>query len=486
MATANVELLSRDGARLFRKTVFLAAVDGLAILAGFTIVLGLLEFRPQFVAAGQLTRERIALDLLIALVLILHFRRSGHYTERRPFWQEAGEVILAFGVALLIDAAGMFFLKLTPSRLSVLGYWTVGGSLLLTGRWIVKSWLVARGLWSMPAVIVGTGQNARDLAVALLDDPVPAYRPVAFMTPLEVPSDLAEVEIENGWRLPVVSAFGNPFTAVSRFGRCHVVIALELEEFPKAKEFVDRLSHAHKDLEIVLPFRGMPTRRSYQTRWMNHDLTAIRVAQTMNARWQNLMKRVFDIAIAGSLMLFLGPLFLILCGLVGTTGRPLFFAHERIGRHGRSFRCLKFRTMAVDAEARLRHILATDPLAAVEWHHTRKLKNDPRITSIGHFLRKTSLDELPQLINVLKGEMSLVGPRPVTAEEVEWYGEDRIHYLQAWPGITGLWQVSGRNQLDFKRRVRLDAWYVQNWSLLRDIAILLMTVRVVFSRDGAY
>ena len=144
------------------------------------------------------------------------------------------------------------------------------------------------------------------------------------------------------------------------------------------------------------------------------------------------------------------------------------------------------RSMILNSQAVLQKLLDTDPAARDEWDKDFKLKNDPRITPIGHFIRKTSLDELPQLWNVLKGDMSLVGPRPVVDAELERYAEDVDYYLMAKPGITGLWQVSGRNDIDYSTRVYLDSWYVKNWSLWYDLAILFKTVGVVFRKEGAY
>lgn len=162
-------------------------------------------------------------------------------------------------------------------------------------------------------------------------------------------------------------------------------------------------------------------------------------------------------------------------------GGPALFGQPRIGREGQLFTCLKFRTMRVDAEAALERLLATDAQAAAEWEAYRKLRNDPRITRVGAFLRKTSLDELPQLFNVLLGEMSLVGPRPRLPDEPACF-----YYKAVRPGLTGLWQVSGRNLLSYEDRISLDVWYVRNWNLWYDIAILFKTVKVVLFREGAY
>jgi exopolysaccharide production protein ExoY len=198
-------------------------------------------------------------------------------------------------------------------------------------------------------------------------------------------------------------------------------------------------------------------------------------------------KRAMDVSIALLLLLLLALPMLVLAALVRSDGGPALFAHRRVGKGGRIFGCLKFRSMVVDAEARLAALLEHDAAAREEWASTRKLKNDPRVTRIGRFLRATSLDELPQLINVLKGEMSLVGPRPVTpAELAAHYGAAAEHYQLVRPGITGPWQVSGRNETSYDRRVALDVAYATQPSLLTDIRLLLATPAAVLMRRGAY
>lgn len=167
-------------------------------------------------------------------------------------------------------------------------------------------------------------------------------------------------------------------------------------------------------------------------------------------------------------------------------GAPILFGHYRVGHDGKMFRCLKFRSMLLDAEASLAALLARSPEARAEWQRDQKLLNDPRVTPIGRFLRRTSLDELPQLLNVLRGEMSLVGPRPVTVGELTRYGRARWHYLSVRPGITGLWQVSGRNNTTYDERVALDRQYVEHRSAWLDAVILAKTVSVVLSRHGAH
>jgi len=199
------------------------------------------------------------------------------------------------------------------------------------------------------------------------------------------------------------------------------------------------------------------------------------------------VKRTIDLAIASFIMIFFLPLF----GLIATTiavfdGGPVLYRHPRLGHGGRPFLCWKFRTMVTNGDEILRQHLQSLPAAAREWAEDRKLKNDPRITVVGSVLRKFSLDELPQLINVLCGDMSIVGPRPIVADEVKMYGPHARYYFKARPGLTGAWQVSGRNDEKYENRVALDRAYVENWSLWKDVIIMLKTVPVVFNAKGSY
>ena len=198
-------------------------------------------------------------------------------------------------------------------------------------------------------------------------------------------------------------------------------------------------------------------------------------------------KRTFDIAGALVLAVAFAPLATCVASLVWyQSGSPVLFRHRRVGQGGRSFDVYKFRSMINDAETRLSELLENDPAAAQEWAATHKLKQDPRVTTVGRFLRKTSLDELPQLINVLRGEMSLVGPRPVVEDELEKYGVSLPYYLSVKPGLTGLWQVSGRSDVTYAERVALDVKYARSQSLPRDIRIALKTAKVLFTDRSAY
>jgi exopolysaccharide production protein ExoY len=196
--------------------------------------------------------------------------------------------------------------------------------------------------------------------------------------------------------------------------------------------------------------------------------------------------RLFDLLIAGGALLFLLPLFFVIVAAIRMSDRgPAFFSHQRLGKGGRAFGCLKFRTMVTDADVRLAHLLQTDLAARAEWESTQKLTRDPRVTPLGRFLRSSSLDELPQLLNVLRGEMSLVGPRPIVAAERPFYGRRFESYARVRPGISGLWQISGRSDTSYRRRVACDVLYVRRRGLVTDLKVLVLTIPAVLAARGA-
>ncbi len=219
-------------------------------------------------------------------------------------------------------------------------------------------------------------------------------------------------------------------------------------------------------------------------------MDAVRVSapgQGHNKREECRIKRLFDFVVALVALVFLAPLIFVVALLIRLQdGHPAIFYQIRFGQYGEPFRCFKLRSMVPDAKERLAEILREDPEARQEWEESQKLKNDPRITTLGHFIRKTSIDELPQLFNVLMGTMSLVGPRPIVENEVKKYSENFKHYSSVRPGLTGLWQVRGRSNTSYPARVAMDVEYAQNRSFWGDVKILVLTVPAVFASRGAH
>jgi undecaprenyl-phosphate galactose phosphotransferase len=225
----------------------------------------------------------------------------------------------------------------------------------------------------------------------------------------------------------------------------------------------------------------------WRPRLLDGGLSAIAAqAATGKAPKLRRRKRLFDLVMGSVLIVLLAPFMALIAGLVKLDGGPALFGHRRVGADGRTFPCWKFRTMVPNADAVLADLLRSDPSARAEWDRDFKLRADPRITFIGRFLRVSSLDELPQLFNVIAGEMSLIGPRPIVAEEVARYGEAYQYYCACRPGMTGIWQVSGRNRVDYRRRVLYDQQYATGWSFILDLSLLCRTVVVVTRGSGAY
>ncbi len=231
--------------------------------------------------------------------------------------------------------------------------------------------------------------------------------------------------------------------------------------------------------------RSLETDSSNSTKALSKGLKYDEVtAQSALGGWS---KRLTDGFLACAALIAFFPLFMLLCFAIKlSSAGPVFYGHERIGLRGQKFRCWKFRTMVSDGNTLLRAHFASHPLAEKEWAESRKLADDPRVTPLGRVLRKYSVDELPQLINVLFGDMSFVGPRPVVDDELERYGSYAQAYLSARPGITGLWQTSGRSDTSYEYRVAMDDRYVRDWSFAEDIRILFRTIPVVLSARGSY
>jgi len=243
------------------------------------------------------------------------------------------------------------------------------------------------------------------------------------------------------------------------------------------------VSAAAPDSALSAPFVAAARLARHNRRHRVTDPELVHAVKRANSPW----KRIFDAVFAFGGLIFLIPLLVpVALAIKLSDGGPIFFGHVRAGRYAKPFRCWKFRTMRCDSAEILQRHLAENPAAAEEWRQFQKLEDDPRVTAIGRFLRASSIDELPQLMNVLLGEMSLVGPRPVPKAELDdRYGKQRRYYLLMRPGITGLWQISGRSNTTYEQRIAFDKQYATTWSFKKDLEIILKTLPAVLKADGA-
>ncbi len=422
----------------------------------------------------------------IPLTFLLFIAYERLYTQRLPFWDEARCMIKALTIATVVIFALVSMGKLTDklSRLTVGLLWFYSIFLFPSFRYVGKNLLYKLGIWRENLLIIGAGEQGKLTAEGLLNDKFIGYNIVGFLDD-ELQGSVLKI---NGKSLKVLGAISNFEDITQEKDIKAAVIAIPGLSREKLTEIANRIQNHVSNVFVVPDLKGISLLNSELYHLFMQQLFLIKVNNNLKSPARRALKRGFDLVISISLL----PILLPLMGIVGIAIKldskgPVFFSHERIGQNGKPIRVLKFRSMYEDAKERLENILSSDPEARKEWERNFKLKNDPRVTRIGKFLRKTSLDELPQIINVIKGEMSLVGPRPVVREELEKYYKDMSeYYLLVKPGITGLWQVSGRSDTDYTYRVELDAWYVLNWSLWLDIVLLFKTIKAVLKREGAY
>lgn len=468
----------------------LMCADVLAfMLSGAAGLLGALDVNTSFKARLTEPGQGLQLSIYLALVMawLMWFGLVKYpYTRRTSFWTELWEIetgvltfiVLNLALFSMVDATHREF-NLTHLALALLFF-------LPTARHLSRALLRRLHLWEIPTIIIGNGENAKAAYLALKSEPAMGFVVKGFVLPMTQSHSTTETVHSPVEGLPAVPLHRQA-EDVLKLRNFHCVIALEAEQ-KKMRDAVIRLLSQHRipKVNVIPAVRGIPLSGMETTHFFSHEVMLIQLRNNLANPLHRLCKRVFDVVGSITLLLLLSPVFMVLTYKISKYGGQPFYGHGRIGQGGQSFSCHKFRSMAVNSHELLAQLLATDPVARQEWRKDFKLKNDPRISRLGHFMRRTSLDELPQLWNVLKGEMSLVGPRPVVQAELERYGEDVDYYLMAKPGITGLWQVSGRNDVDYSTRVYLDAWYVKNWSLWSDIVILFKTISAVSKRSGAY
>ncbi|MBB5608611.1 MULTISPECIES: undecaprenyl-phosphate galactose phosphotransferase WbaP [unclassified Janthinobacterium] len=464
---------------------FLTIADAMALFAAFCLA-GIMALHRSELNTWGLDSSRLLSFFLLSLVALALFKLKGHHAKRRPYSNEIREVLKIVLIMGLIDASLIFLGKRNSSRAALLMTWLLAPCLVLLLRGMVKFLLLKLGGWIRPMVIIGWGENALQTARAFDEEALMGYRLIAFLIPEG--QECFEHQYLNRGKQPVpcISLGPDPEQTLKMLGDPHAVVALEQGGIDTYQGMIQQVSRRVANMQVVPAVRGLPLYGMEVNHFFTHEVLLLTMRNNLARPGLQLIKRCFDLTTSIAVMIIGSPVLLWIAAKVLASGRPIFYGHKRVGQNGKHFLCYKFRTMAVNADVLLKELLERDPQARAEWDRDFKLKNDPRITSIGHFLRKTSLDELPQLWNVLKGEMSLVGPRPIVDAELERYGNQVDYYLEAKPGVTGLWQVSGRNDVSYDTRVYLDAWYVKNWSLFNDIVILLKTVKVIFKKDGAY
>jgi len=459
------------------------ALDGAALFLAFLLAASWTGGMPAMAPGGVSFRD----FPWMAIVFLIFLGYEGLYVRRLPLWDEIKLLSKAVTTAsMLVGVMAVFAFRGPLFLKTVFFLWIFGMAIVPAVRVAGKRLLGAAGLWGERVIIMGAGEEGVEAARGILADRYMGYEITGFLD-----SDPAligrEIDVD-GRRFPVLDALSGFRKYVNPHSVGTVVIALTSLPPEKLAELTNVVQRHVPRVLLVPPLKGISLLNTELQHLFSKKLYVLNIRNSLKNPFNRFAKEAFDIVIS----LLLLPLALPLIALLGLLIRaespgPVFFTHERVGRNGRRFRIVKFRSMYADSQERLAVLLDGDPRAREEWSRFYKLKDDPRVTRIGRFLRRTSLDELPQIVNVLKREMSLVGPRPVLQEEIDnFYGMYADYYFMVRPGITGLWQVSGRSDIGYELRVKLDAWYVMNWSLWFDVVILLKTIPILLGREGAY
>lgn len=463
---------NRRSARLSRAAALIAA-DFFAFAVAFAVAACIAQlanlYIPRALLPAEYVNTAILYDTALLAGVMLYFGRHAHYTRRRPFWSATHNVMTASVIALLCSGFWHFSTQRGESRLLLEVPWVIFPTASIVARILARKILQRVGLWELRVVVIGEGPAACQAEAALLSEPGLGY-------------DIAGVVAQSALGMTT----DDLWRGLLRQHRAEMVILLKFgTQDPQTSAITQSLLRQRIPFAVMPQLGGLPVLGLEQTNFFSHDTVMFSFNNSLARPMSRVTKLLFDIAGAFVLLTATAPVLLTIAAAIKLDGGPIFYAQRRIGAGGREFNCLKFRSMVPEADDVLRRILVQDLAAALEWKATHKLRDDPRVTPIGRFLRRTSLDELPQLFNVLRLEMSLVGPRPIVQSEVVRYGEDFVSYCETRPGVTGLWQVSGRSDTSYDQRVQLDTWYVKNWTLWHDVAILAKTVPAVLQGRGA-
>ncbi|MDO9200192.1 MAG: undecaprenyl-phosphate galactose phosphotransferase WbaP [Hydrogenophaga sp.] len=409
----------------------------------------------------------------------------GHYTaaRRMPWSDELRQLLTVIAVAAMANAVLNYLGNWPVSRLWTGFSWALVFVLLPLARYSVRRRMLTAGLLTQPYVLIGQPQDVTLAAAALASEPLMGYTPVAVICPEPLPQTLAV----GGRNLVPMALSPGARQYLARPGGYQVVAVMPEHNSRWLRDFAQDLMLTRDDITIVPALSGLPMLGMEASHFFSHEVLLLRARNNLQRRIPKMLKRALDVVGALALMCVLSPLLLGVAWLIWREDRgPVLFTQDRVGLGGQRFKFIKFRSMVTDADAALERWKEAEPELYAQYRANNfKLQEDPRITRVGRWIRRTSVDELPQLINVLLGDMSLVGPRPLLPRELPDYGKAIAAYGRARPGITGLWQVSGRSSSTFDHRIAMDLWYVRNWSLWYDIVILLRTVGVVARQEGA-
>ena len=424
----------------------------------------------------------------IPFIYIAVYVYEGLYTRRSPYWDEVGRLLRADFIGTWAVFAILTLLKMSDrySRLLL----ALMGAFLVLLHPIVRFWgkrfLFYSGIWREKVAIWGVGPLAVSVAEALTHDRHLGFHVIGLIS--SHGADKGTVETSDGRSFPILGTLDQAIQSQAVTRTTQIAFADEELAYEDATARLNEMIRYFHNVLVVPSSLKIPVLNTEPLHLFREQMMVLKIKNNLLSPTNRLIKRIFDLSLTLLAATVFIPLCLIIIILIRLESNgSAIYSQMRIGRRGKKFKLYKFRSMYLDNEAILDQYLDENLEVRTEWERYKKIHGrDPRVTGIGKFIRRTSLDELPQFLNVLKGDMSLVGPRPYLPDEKVEMGDKFSMIVESRPGISGLWQISGRSNLDFMDRLRLDEWYVSNWTLWLDVEILIKTIGVVLKRDGAY
>ncbi len=431
---------------------------------------------------GELRVPGLIFYVITPLIYIVYLHICESYTSNKQFWRIIAGIFKASVYAIFNCVILLYIIHIAEfiSRL-YMGFLGIFAFLFIVlFRYIIKKLLDSLQVLKEPVLLMGAGKNAALILDHIKNDIGLNYQFIGYLKEQKGNNEIAK-------QLPCLGTFSDAANIIQKTGiRKVLVVAPELDQ-SQMEDIIYDLQPLVSSIGFIPDMGTMPLSTMDIESLVDGHVVMFQMRNNLKNRGNRILKFVFDwfLTLVGTICI--APIFAVISiWIYLDSPGPVIFKHRRVGKDGNEFDCYKFRSMCVDADRKLKELLDGNPKARKEWEKDFKLKEDPRITKSGAFLRKTSLDELPQIFNVLKGEMSLVGPRPIIRAEVPRYGKYISDYYMVRPGITGLWQTSGRNDIDYNERVQMDTWYVRNWNIWFDIVLLWRTFKAVLAGKGAY
>lgn len=458
-----------------------AIFDYIAILLAEKVAFGLHDLYGLFVGDSYHIANAYVF-FWIPLLFIAFLGITQTYTKMQPILETVRQIFYAVLYALIACIIVLYFLQasLLASRLYVVLFGCLVFFNIYVARYVVMKFLKTMGFLRKPVILIGAGKTAEQVLAFFEGDLGYRYEIVGILDDHPISRELPQ-------KFLLMGNLEDAEEVICGAGVKTVIITAPGMDPSRLERLIARIQPFVRDISFVPDLMMLPLGNVGVEPFFTEKVFMLHIRNNLARRRNRWAKRMFDLAATISGGLLISPILLLLAIIVGIDNKGrIIFAHRRVGKNGKIFPCYKFQSMVPDAQKRLEEYLAENPEARKEWDETFKLTNDPRVTKLGAFLRKTSLDELPQLWNVLMGDMSLVGPRPIVTKEIERYGDYIREYYMVPPGITGMWQVNGRSDTTYEERVAMDTWYVRNWSVWIDLVYLFKTVKTVFTGKGAY